>query len=61
MDNILVEQETGPPQSSGIDHELENYETIEMPISDSAKEQIAPEKKVEYWDIEGKMIIMKVL
>jgi len=41
--------------------DLENYETIEMPISDSAKEQIAPEKKVEYWDIEGKMIIMKVL
>jgi len=24
MDNILVEQETGPPQSSGIDHELES-------------------------------------
>ena len=41
--------------------DLENYETIEMPISDSAKEQIAPEKKVEYWDIEGKKMIMKVL
>ena len=40
--------------------DLENYETIEIPISGSVKEQIAPEKKVEYWDIEGKKMIMKV-
>ena len=41
--------------------DLENYETIEMPFMEEVKEQLAPEKQVEYWDIEGKKVIMRVI
>lgn len=41
--------------------DLENYETLDMPFLDELKDSIAPEKEVEYWDIEGKRVIMKVL
>jgi translation initiation factor 5A len=41
--------------------DLENYETIEMPFLPELKETIAPEKQVEYWDIEGKKVIMRVM
>jgi translation initiation factor 5A len=40
--------------------DLESYETIEIPYLPELKEQLAPEKQVEYWDIEGKKIIMRV-
>ncbi len=41
--------------------DLESYETIELPYLPELKEQLAPEKQVEYWDIEGKRVIMRVL
>jgi len=41
--------------------DLESYETLEMPYLPEIKEQLAPEKQVEYWDIEGKKVIMRVL
>ena len=41
--------------------DLESYETIELPFSEELKEKLAPEKQVEYWDIEGKKQIMRVL
>ncbi len=41
--------------------DLENYETIDVPFSESVKDKIAPEKQVEYWNIEGKKSIMRVL
>lgn len=41
--------------------DLENYETYDVPFSEEIKEQIAPEKQVEVWDIEGKKAIMRVL
>lgn len=41
--------------------DLESYETIEVPFIQDLKEQLVPEKQVEYWDIEGKKIIMRVL
>jgi len=41
--------------------DLESYETIEIPFIPELKEQLAPEKKVEYWDIEGKKVIMRVM
>ncbi len=41
--------------------DLESYETIDVPFPEELKSQLAPEKKVEYWDIEGKKSIMKVL
>ena len=40
--------------------DLENYETLELPFLAELKEQLAPEKQVEYWDIEGKKIIMRI-
>jgi translation initiation factor 5A len=41
--------------------DLESYETIEIPYLPELKESLAPEKQVEYWDIEGKKVIMRVL
>jgi len=41
--------------------DLESYETIELPYLQELKEQLQPEKQVEYWDIEGKKVIMRVL
>jgi len=40
--------------------DLESYETIDVPFMEELKGQLAPEKKVEYWDIEGKKMIMRV-
>ncbi len=41
--------------------DLESYETIEIQINEEIKDQIQVEKQVEYWDIEGKKMIMRVL
>jgi translation elongation factor IF5A len=41
--------------------DLESYETIDLPYVEEIKDQLAPEKQVEYWDIEGKKVIMRVL
>ena len=41
--------------------DLESYETIDVPFSQEIKEQLEPEKQVEYWDIEGKKAVMRVL
>ena len=40
--------------------DLESFETLEMPIMEEVKADVAPEKQVEYWDIEGKKAIMRV-
>ncbi|MEM4271660.1 MAG: translation initiation factor IF-5A [Candidatus Pacearchaeota archaeon] len=40
--------------------DLQSYETIELPFLPELKENLAPEKQVEYWDIEGKKVIMRV-
>jgi translation initiation factor 5A len=39
--------------------DLESYETLELPFIEEVKSQLAPEVQVEYWDIEGKKIIMR--
>jgi len=41
--------------------DLNSYETIELPILDDIKSIIEVEKQVEYWDVEGKKVIMRVL
>ena len=41
--------------------DLETFETIDVPFGEELKNDIAPEKEVEYWDIEGKKIIKRVL
>ena len=40
--------------------DLTSYETIELPFMAEVKADLAAEKQVEYWDIEGKQIIMRV-
>ncbi len=41
--------------------DLESYETIDLPYIEGLRGQIAVEKNIEYWDIEGKKMIMRVL
>lgn len=41
--------------------DLENFENLEIPIPEELKEQIKETVNVEYWDIEGKKIIKRVL
>ncbi len=38
---------------------LENYETLEIPISEELKQEIKENDNVEYWDIEGSKIIKR--
>lgn len=40
--------------------DLESFETIDVPYQPELEGQIAPEKQVEYWDIEGTKAIMRV-
>jgi translation initiation factor 5A len=41
--------------------DLESYETLDLPFDEELKPELAPEKEVEYWDIEGSKAIMRVL
>jgi translation initiation factor 5A len=40
--------------------DLESYESLDVPFLADLKDQLVPEKQVEYWDIEGKKCIMRV-
>lgn len=41
--------------------DLDSYETIDVPFMEEIKDALAPEKQVEYWDVEGKKMIMRVM
>lgn len=41
--------------------DLETYETMDLAFMPEIKSDLSPEKQVEYWDIEGKKVIMKIL
>ena len=41
--------------------DLESFETIDVPFQEDLKGQIAEEKQVEYWEINGQKSIMRVL
>lgn len=41
--------------------DLESFETIEISFADELKDQLTPEKQVEYWDVEGERVVMRVL
>ena len=41
--------------------DLESYETINIEFDESVKGEITEEKQVEYWEVEGKKAIMRVL
>ena len=40
--------------------DLESYETIDVPFGEEVEDGLAPEKQVEYWDIEGVKKIMRI-
>lgn len=40
--------------------DLESYETMDLPYMEELKDSIVPEKQVEYWDIDGQKVIMRV-
>jgi translation initiation factor 5A len=40
--------------------DLESYETIDVPFGEELKDEIAVEKQVEYWIVEGEKKIMRV-
>ena len=41
--------------------DLESFETLDLPYSEDLKDQLAPEKQVEYWDVEGQKVVMRIL
>ena len=41
--------------------DLESFETMEIVFAEEIKSGLEPEKTVEYWDVEGKKAIMRVL
>ncbi|MCH7568222.1 MAG: translation initiation factor IF-5A [Nanoarchaeota archaeon] len=41
--------------------DLESFETLELSYPKELKGELAPEKQVEYWDVEGKKGIRRVL
>lgn len=47
--------------SSASIMDMENFETIDVQISEDVMEEVVAEKQVEYWDIEGEKIIKRVL
>ncbi len=40
--------------------DLENFENFSIPYDDELKDQLAPEQQVEYWDVEGKRVVMRI-
>ena len=41
--------------------DLESFETLDIAFDEEVKGDLAADKQVEYWDIEGKKIIKRVL
>ena len=41
--------------------DIENYETIEAKIMEDVKEDIREEAQVEYWNIEGQLIVKRTV
>lgn len=41
--------------------DLESFETLEISYPEEVAAEIAPEKQVEYWEVEGKKAIKRVL
>ena len=39
--------------------DLENYETIDLPFLEELKGELKAEQQIEYWDVEGKKVIMR--
>lgn len=61
----LIEKKRGQVLSVSGDKanimDLESFETLDVPILEEIKTDVAIEKQVEYWDVEGQKVIMRVL
>ena len=61
----LVEKRKGQVLSVTEDKvslmDLESFETIDIPFMEELKGQLSPEQQVEYYDIEGKKVVMRIL
>lgn len=61
----LIEKKKGQILSVGDETaslmDLESFETLDITYLSELKADLAPEKQVEYWDIEGTKCIMRVL
>lgn len=40
--------------------DLENFETLSLPYDEELKDKFAAEQQVEYWDVEGQRVIMRI-
>lgn len=40
--------------------DLESFETLDLPFMEELKGQLQPEQQVEYFDVEGKKVIMRI-
>ena len=41
--------------------DLESFETLELPFDEELNGKLAAEQQVEYWDVEGKKVIMRLM
>ncbi len=61
----LIEKRRGQVLSVNGDKanimDLESFESLDVSIMEEVRDQVAPEKQVEYWDAEGQKVIMRVL
>ena len=65
FDVPLVEKKKAQIRSVSGDRvsimDLESYETLELGFMEELREKLESGKQVEYWDIEGKKVIMRVV
>ena len=40
--------------------DLENFETLNLPYDEELNGKLAPEQQVEYWDVEGQRVVMRI-
>ena len=40
--------------------DLENFETLNLPYDEELNEKLEAEQQVEYWDVEGQRVVMRI-
>lgn len=40
--------------------DLENFETLNLPFDEELNNKLAAEQQVEYWDVEGQRVVMRI-
>ena len=65
FDVPLIEKRKGQVLNASDDRasvmDLESYETIDIAFVEDLKGKLSPDMQVEYWDIEGKKCIMRII